>query len=244
VIEQVLETLDCLIQSPKPCIRKVQYYPNANATTTLIHIRDLHFDDAYDEIGKKPMYDFISDVQRNNQQILAHMRQYTNRLFIEGFEGELTYTDAQHILNQHLKQIHQKATDTHITIPADKRTNAEYLIGAQFWEKIDNPFIHIIGVSCISHNSELGLDKRKMFALERISQEVHSHTPPQELALLMYGCLHTFGGIESCGPQYKQSNRHQQDTVAYWNTKYPSKQLSLLEITPYSLPEFTYTRRE
>jgi hypothetical protein len=250
LVASLLGSVNKSTAQPQSPIRDVKYYPNPQATRSLVHIKDLHFDDAYSQTITSPIYDMVSDVQLNNRDIFQIMYRYTHTLFVEGEQGEVSYDDAKYVVSSHLNKIPAPAQKNETANKHKNKSSAQkkssdvlayeklrYLIGAHYFEKLSNPFITVVGVSHVQFNDDVSLDKRKMFALEVISRAI----PEQSLAVMVFGCLHTFGGVQSCGSEYKVSNKHQQDTLAYWNMKYPHKQFSLIEIIPSSLPVFSYS---
>ncbi|MEK6820542.1 MAG: hypothetical protein AABX71_02415, partial [Nanoarchaeota archaeon] len=55
------------------------------------------------------------------------------------------------------------------------------------------------------------------------------------LLVVIYGGRHAWGGSASCGADYLFKDRlSSRDNIALWNSLYPSKKCSLIEITPPS----------
>lgn len=79
------------------------------------------------------------------------------------------------------------------------------------------------------------MDSRENIALRFIADSGYIPSREDEnLAVIVFGGLHAFGGKESCGPNYPMDGRiSHRDNIAVWNRSHTNK-FSLIEVVPCS----------
>ncbi|MFT4312212.1 MAG: hypothetical protein ACMXYF_03200 [Candidatus Woesearchaeota archaeon] len=193
--------------------RAIRRYGVANSRWNLVHIKQFHFSQDL----PPSQYPLVIDCQRDIESILIQLYKKNSSLdiFLEGFEEVLTPKQA----NQFKQNVQEPLLfGGAITFCAKKRISL-YPTACKDLESCSDTQIH--------HPDECER-RRKLFALESIARRQPTTDP-----ILIYGGIHSFGGVRSCGYAFTDpllQSHH--DALYEWNETHPDQKFSLVEITP------------